>query len=92
VREQQVGHSRASINLGQSKISKLYVPNLQTSGQLCAFLEDHLGNRIASPAAIRPMHDRFVQDVAAFANRHVVPIVQRKGSLMCPLAMERGST
>jgi len=52
-----------------------YVPRLH-SGQLCAFVEDHLGQRIASPAAIRPVYDRFVQDVAAFANRHMVPIVQ----------------
>ena len=28
-----------------------YVPKLQSTGQLCAFLCDHLGNQIASPAA-----------------------------------------
>jgi hypothetical protein len=31
---------------------------------------------IASPAAFRPVHDRFVEDVTAFARRHLVPIVQ----------------
>src|SRR5215472_185122 len=71
---------RDHVSLSTSCIDRLYlngyVPKLQTSGQLCAFLEDHLGNRIASPAVIRPMHDRFVQDVSAFANRHLVPIVQ----------------
>ena len=71
---------RDHVSLSTSCIDRLYlngyVPRLQTSGQLCVFLEDHLGNRIASPAAIRPIHDRFVQDVAAFANRQLVPIVQ----------------
>jgi hypothetical protein len=70
---------RDQVSLSTSCIDRLYlngyVPKLQTSGQLCAFLEDHLGNRIASPAAIRPIHDRFVHDVATFANRHLVPIV-----------------
>ena len=68
------------VSLSTSCIDRLYlngyVPTLQTSGQVCVFLQDHRGNRIASPAAIRPLHDRFVQDVAAFSNHHVVPIVQ----------------
>jgi hypothetical protein len=71
---------RDHVSLSTSCIDRVYlngyVPRLQTSGQLCAFLENHLGNRIASPACIRPIHDRFVQDVAAFATRHLVPIVQ----------------
>jgi hypothetical protein len=48
----------------------------QSSGQLCAFLCEHLGKRIASPAAFRTLYDRFVQDVTAFARSHVVPIVR----------------
>ena len=68
------------VSLSTSCIDRLYlngyVPTLQTSGQLCAFLSDHLGNRIASPAVIRPLHDRFVQAVATFANQHVVPVVE----------------
>ena len=71
---------REHVSLSTSCIDRLYlngyVPKLQTSGQLCAFLCDHLGNRIASPAAIRPLHDRFVQAIAAFGQQHVVPIVQ----------------
>jgi hypothetical protein len=71
---------RDHVSLSTSCIDRLYLngylPRLQTSGQLCAFLEEHLGNRIASPAVMRPIHDRFVQDVAAFANRYVVPVVQ----------------
>lgn len=68
------------VSLSTSCIDRLYlngyVPTLQTSGQLCAFLCDHLGNRIASPAAFRPLHDRFVQTVTTFANQRVVPVVQ----------------
>jgi hypothetical protein len=71
---------RDHVSLSTSCIDRLYlngyVPKLQTGGQLCAFLCDHLGNRIASPAAIRPLHDRFVQAVATFADQHTIPIVQ----------------
>jgi hypothetical protein len=52
-----------------------YVPKLQTSGGLCYFLHDHLGNPLPSPALFRPLHDRFVSAVEAFARRHEVPII-----------------
>jgi len=52
-----------------------YVPRLQTSGQLCWFLGEHLGNPIPSPALLRPLHDRFVRDVAAFADAGKIPVV-----------------
>jgi hypothetical protein len=45
------------------------VPRLQTGGQLCALLQDHLGNRITSPAAIRSIHRRFVQHDDSARNR-----------------------
>src|SRR5438067_9861221 len=71
---------RDHVSLSTSCIDRLYlngyVARLQSTGQLCAFLSDHLGNRIASPAAFRPVHDRFVEAVAAFADQHLVPIVQ----------------
>jgi hypothetical protein len=71
---------RDHVALSTSCIDRLYlngyVPRLQSSGQVCRFLCDHLGNRIASPAAFRPLHDRFIQDVTAFAQRHLVPMVQ----------------
>src|SRR3954464_13759042 len=52
-----------------------YVPRLQTSGQLCWFLQGHLGNPIPSPALLRPLHDRFVRDVATFADAGQIPVV-----------------
>jgi hypothetical protein len=71
---------RDHVSLSTSCIDRLYlngyVPRLQSTGQVCAFLCDHLGNRIASPAAFRPLHDRFVQSITAFAQQHLVPVVQ----------------
>ncbi|MBI3910858.1 MAG: hypothetical protein HY320_07980 [Armatimonadetes bacterium] len=53
-----------------------YVPKLQTAGQVCYFLREHLGYPIPSPALFRPMHDRFVHAVQAFAADHHIPVVQ----------------
>jgi hypothetical protein len=53
-----------------------YVPRLQTSGQIVAFLRDHLGHPIPSPALLRPLHDRFVGEVTAFADAGKIPVVQ----------------
>ena len=52
-----------------------YMPKLQTSGGLCYFLDDHLGHPIPSPALFKPLHDRFVTAVQAFARRHDVPLI-----------------
>ncbi|HEY1296917.1 MAG TPA: hypothetical protein VGJ60_27890 [Chloroflexota bacterium] len=68
------------MSLSTSCIDRLYlngyVPKLQSSGQLCAFLCDHLGNRIASPAAFRPLHDALFRPSPGSPRRHLVPIVQ----------------
>jgi hypothetical protein len=52
-----------------------YMPKLQTSGGLCYFLDDHLGHPIPSPALFKPLHDRFVTAVQAFARQHDVPLI-----------------
>jgi hypothetical protein len=52
-----------------------YVPSLQTSGQLCYFLREHLGNPIPSPALFAPLNERFVRSVKKFAEDRGVPIV-----------------
>jgi hypothetical protein len=52
-----------------------YLPKLQTSGGLCYFLTEHLGYPIPSPALFRPLHDRFVTAVQAFAQHHHVPLI-----------------
>ena len=52
-----------------------YMPKLQTSGGLCYFLRDHLGHPIPSPALFRPMHDRFVHAIQAYASEQAVPLI-----------------
>ncbi len=52
-----------------------YMPKLQTSGGLCYFLDTHLGHPIPSPALFKPLHDRFVDAVRAFARRHAIPLI-----------------
>jgi hypothetical protein len=70
---------RDHVSLSIACIDRLYVngylPTLQTSGQLVRFMRDHLGQPIPSPAVLRPLHDRFVEDVEAFTRRHRVPVV-----------------
>lgn len=71
---------RDHVSLSISCLDRLYVngyvPTLQTSGQLCYFLKEHLGNPIPSPALFGPMHDRFVRDVRKFSERQRVPLIQ----------------
>jgi hypothetical protein len=70
---------REHVTLSTACLDRLYlngyVPTLQTPGQLTTFLRDHLGFPVPSPAVIRPLHDRFVQAVEAFAAQSEVPIV-----------------
>lgn len=71
---------RDHVSLSITCVDRLYIngylPGLQTSGQLCYFLKEHLGNPIPSPALLGPMHDTFVAGVNDFASRHDIPIVQ----------------
>ena len=55
-----------------------YVPNLQTSGQVVAFMRTHLGLVIPSPAVMEKMGNRFRKAVDAFAEDHHIPIVHFK--------------
>src|SRR6266850_4630833 len=70
---------RHHVTLSVTCIDRLYLhaymPKLQTSGGLCYFLHDHLGNPIPSPALFRPIHDGFLTAVEAFANQHRIPTV-----------------
>jgi hypothetical protein len=74
-----------------------YLPTLQTPGQLCWFLRDHLGNPLPSPALFRPLHDRFTGAVADFARQQGVPILQfergqRKDEVASQVRTERPTT
>ncbi len=71
---------RDHVSLSITCVDRLYVngylPRLQTTGQLCWFLMEHLGQPIPSPAVLRPMHDRFVQAVRDYAEQHRVPLLR----------------
>jgi hypothetical protein len=70
---------RQHVSLEVRCIDRLYLhawmPKLQTSGGLCYFLQEHLGHPIPSPALFKPLHDRFVSAVPAFAHRHRIPLI-----------------
>jgi hypothetical protein len=53
-----------------------YVNRLQTSGQVNRFLEEHLGNRLGSPALVEKIGNRFRSEVKAYAARHHIPVLQ----------------
>jgi hypothetical protein len=66
-----------------------YLPRLQTSGQLCYFLREHLGYPIPSPALFRPLHHRFVASVKNFVDACAIPLIhfepgQRKDEVVAP--------
>lgn len=73
---------RDHVSMSNTCIDRLYingyVPTLQTSGQLCYFLRDHLGNPIPSPALLRPIHDRFVGEVDKMVKNEDIPLVRFK--------------
>jgi hypothetical protein len=70
---------RDHVSLSTGCVDRLYVngyvPTLQTPGQLVHFMRSHLGQPIASPAVLRPLHDRLVQGIEAFARHHRIPVV-----------------
>jgi hypothetical protein len=53
-----------------------YVPTLQTSAQVVAFLTRHLGFPFPSPALFKQLGDRFRRAVTAFAEANDVPWVK----------------
>jgi hypothetical protein len=53
-----------------------YVPILQTSAQVVAFLSGHLGFPFASPALFRQMGDRFRRSVVSFADANDMPWIK----------------
>jgi hypothetical protein len=53
-----------------------YVPILQTSSQVVAFLSGHLGFPFPSPALFRQMGDRFRKAVLSFSDANDIPWVK----------------
>lgn len=81
---------RSHVSLSTTCIDRLYlngyIPTLQTGGQVTRFLHQQLGQTIASPALLRPMHDGFITAVEELARRRQIPLVafergQRKDAI-----------
>ncbi|MFH1135681.1 MAG: hypothetical protein V1816_06310 [Pseudomonadota bacterium] len=68
------------VSLSNTCIDRLYingyVPNLQTSGQLCYFLREHLGNVMPSPVLFTPLRERFIEDVEQMVVQQDIPLIQ----------------
>src|SRR5579859_5802445 len=66
-----------------------YVPILQSSGQVVAFMTQHLGMPIPSPALMEKIGQRFRHAVTSFAEANHIPWVRfakadRKADVMRP--------
>jgi hypothetical protein len=66
-----------------------YVPILQSSGQVVAFMTQHLGMPIPSPALLEKISTRFRRAVESFAEANSIPWVRfkkddRKADVMAP--------
>jgi hypothetical protein len=70
------GHVGLDIQCADRIYLNCYVPKLQTSAQVVAFLSDHLGYPIASPALFRKLGEGFRKAVASFATDHHIPVVR----------------
>src|ERR671924_193141 len=53
-----------------------YVPKLQTSAQVVAFLTGHLGYPFPSPALFHKLGEGFRKAVATFAADHHIPVIR----------------
>lgn len=70
------GHVALDIQCLDRIYLNAYVPKLQTSAQVVAFLSDHLGYPFASPALFRQLGDRFRRAVVSFAQANDIPWVK----------------
>ena len=74
-----------------------YVPILQSSGQVVAFMTQHLGMPIPSPALMEKISTRFRRSVESFAEANGIPWVRfgkdaRKAEVMAPYLRKAAAT
>ena len=70
------GHVKLDIECLDRVYLNAYVPILQSSGQVVAFMTQHLGLPIPSPALFDKMGQRFRRAVASFADANDIPVGQ----------------
>ncbi len=66
-----------------------YVPSLQVGGQVFAFLHDHRGMPVASPAVFEQIGTRFRQAVDRFAEMNDIPVITFKKGVRKLEVMQR---
>ncbi len=83
------GHVQLDLECLDRVYLNAYVPILQSSGQVVAFMTQHLGLPIPSPALFDKIGQRFRRAVASFAEANDIPWVKfakddRKADVMAP--------
>ncbi len=83
------GHVQLDIECLDRVYLNAYVPILQSSGQVVAFMTQHLGLPIPSPALMEKISAKFRRAVASFAEANGIPWVKfakgdRKADVMAP--------
>jgi hypothetical protein len=91
------GHSVLDIECLDRVYLNAYVPILQSSGQVVAFMTQHLGLPIPSPALMEKIGTRFRAAVASFAEANHIPLVRfrkedRKADVMAPYLGRQAAT
>ena len=91
------GHVALDIECLDRIYLNAYVPILQTSSQVVAFLSGHLGFPFPSPALFRQMGDRFRRSVLSFADANDIPWIrfekdQAKLEVMAPHLTRQAGT
>jgi hypothetical protein len=83
------GHVLLDIECLDRVYLNAYVPILQSSGQVVAFMTQHLGMPIPSPALMEKISTRFRRSVESFAAANGIPWIRfgkgdRKADVMAP--------
>jgi len=91
------GHVALDIECLDRIYLNAYVPVLQTSSQVVAFLSGHLGFPFPSPALFRQMGDRFRRSVMSFADANDIRWIrfekdQAKLEVMAPHLIRQAAT
>jgi hypothetical protein len=91
------GHVTLDIECLDRIYLNAYVPILQTSSQVVAFLSGHLGFPFPSPVLFRQMGDRFRKAVVSFSDANDIPWVkfgkdEAKQEVMQPHLARQAST
>jgi hypothetical protein len=91
------GHVQLDIECLDRVYLNAYVPILQSSGQVVAFMTQHLGLPIPSPAIFDKIGQKFRRAVATFAEANGIPWVRfakddRKADVMAPYFKRAAAT